>query len=88
MSTHTVAEAKAKLSELIDRAQKGEDVVITQDGKAVAHLNGVPDASESPPKALSDADLDWLKQRRAGRGRLGEDAGTFTSRMRDEEWAR
>jgi len=88
MSTHTVAEAQDKLPELIDRARKGEDVVIVQDGRAVAHLNGISEGSTAPLKTISDADLDWLKQRRAGRGRIKDDAGTFVSRMRDEEWAR
>ncbi len=88
MSTHSIAEAKDKLSELIDRARKGEDVVITEDGEVVARLNGVPGGPIAGSKKLDDADLDWLKTRRTGRGRINDDAGTFVSRMRDEEWAR
>jgi prevent-host-death family protein len=33
-------EAKARLSELVDRAQAGEEVVISRHGKAVAKLVG------------------------------------------------
>jgi prevent-host-death family protein len=35
MSTHTVAEAKNQLSKLIDRALKGERIVITRRGQPV-----------------------------------------------------
>ncbi len=37
-------EAKNKLSELLDRAEKGEEVVITRRGKPVARLVPIPDA--------------------------------------------
>jgi prevent-host-death family protein len=39
MSTVSVAEAKAKLSELLDRVAAGEEVVITRHGKPVAKLS-------------------------------------------------
>jgi antitoxin (DNA-binding transcriptional repressor) of toxin-antitoxin stability system len=35
MSTINVAEAKARLSELLDRVEAGEEVVITRRGKAI-----------------------------------------------------
>ena len=38
MSSVGVFEAKAKLSELIDRARAGKDVVITRHGRPVARL--------------------------------------------------
>jgi prevent-host-death family protein len=41
MAEVTVAEAKAHLSELIDRAERGERVLITRLGKPVAELTGV-----------------------------------------------
>ncbi len=37
----SVRTAKAKLSELLDRAAKGEEVVITSDGRAKARLVAV-----------------------------------------------
>ena len=57
MSERTVslAEAKARLSELIAAAQSGDDVVITNRGKAVARL--VADPAPRPP-----VDLAWLRE--------------------------
>jgi prevent-host-death family protein len=40
MSTHSIAKAKNQLSELIDRALKGEGVVITRHGHPVVELKG------------------------------------------------
>ncbi len=81
MGTHSVAEAKNRLPELIDRALKGEDVVITRHGRPVVELKPIPQSVQP----LSAADLDWLAARRVGK-QATEDAGTFVSRMRDEEW--
>lgn len=36
-----VAEAKAKLSELIERAERGEEVMIARKGKVVVHVTAV-----------------------------------------------
>lgn len=84
MGKHSIVEAKNKLSELIARAAKGEEVVITSHGHVVARLIAEPPA----PRVMTDADLDWLASRRVGRGRATEDAGTTVSRMRDEDWER
>jgi prevent-host-death family protein len=43
----SAAEAKAKLSELLDRAARGEEITITRHGKPVARI--VP-AAELPPR--------------------------------------
>ena len=82
MSKHTVAEAEGHLSELIDRALKGEGVVITRHGKPVVELKPVP----PPLRRLTTADLDWVAERRVGKyDENTEDAGTLVSRMRDED---
>lgn len=81
MGTHSVVEAKNQLSELIDRARKGEPVVITRHGTPVAELRAIP----APPRRITQADLDWLAAHRVARRGATEDAGTFVSRMRDEE---
>jgi prevent-host-death family protein len=47
----SVAEAKAKLSELLDKVEAGEEIVITRHGRPVARLS---DAAERPKKALRD----------------------------------
>jgi prevent-host-death family protein len=80
MSTHSVAEARNRLSELIDRALAGEGVTITRHGHPVVELKPVAAA----PGPVTAQDLDWLAARRVG-DRGPEDAGAFVSRMRDEE---
>ncbi len=84
MTAYSVADAKNKFSELIARAEKGEEVLITRHGQPVIKFSAI---SPSPPRVVTAADMDWLKERRESRGRLGaEDAGTLVSRMRDEDW--
>jgi prevent-host-death family protein len=80
MGTHSVAEAKNKLPELIDRALKGEDVVITRHGRPVVELKPIP----KPVQRVTPEALDWLAARRVGRKNISEDAGTLVSKMRDE----
>jgi antitoxin (DNA-binding transcriptional repressor) of toxin-antitoxin stability system len=82
MSTHSVAEAKNHLPELIDRALKGELVVITRHGHPVVELKAVP----PPPRRITQADINWLDAHRVGVKQPLEDAGTLVSRMRDEDW--
>ena len=41
MADVTLAEAKAHLSELVDRASKGEPVLVTRRGKPVARILGL-----------------------------------------------
>lgn len=81
MSTHSVAQAKNQLSELIDRALEGEAVVITRHGRPVVELKRIPE----PARAVAPDDLDWLASRRIGRAPPPEDAGALVSGMRDEE---
>jgi prevent-host-death family protein len=80
MGTHSVAEAKNKLPELIDRALKGEGVVITRHGRPVVELKPIP----QPVRPVSSEALDWLAARRIKRKKITEDAATLVSRMRDE----
>ena len=48
MVTVSLAQAKARLSELLDKVEAGQEVVITRRGKAVAHLS----AAAGPKKPL------------------------------------
>ncbi len=80
MSTHTVAEAKNQLSKLIDRALKGEGIVITRRGQPVVELKPV----RPVPRPIAEADIEWLRARRVGRTMPETDAGTLVSEMRDE----
>jgi len=83
MSQHSVVEAKNRLSELIDRALKGEGVVITRHGRPVVELRPIL----APVKPITGEAIDWLTARRVGQRVPGEDAATLVRRMRDE-WER
>lgn len=82
MSKYSVAEAKNGLSRLIDRAVRGDSVVITRHGQPVVELK--PVGSHGRP--LTDADVDWLRNHRIGRKRPKLNAAELVSQMRDEEW--
>ena len=47
-STASVAETKAKLSELLDRAAAGEEIVVTRSGKPIARLAPLREKSPRP----------------------------------------
>lgn len=83
MSTHSVVETKNKLSELIDRALAGEEVVITRHGHPVVEMR----ATRPKGRAFTKADLEWLKANRPT-ARLSPtlDASQLVSQMRDEDW--
>lgn len=82
MAHHSVAEAKDLLPELIDRAMAGEGVVITREGRPVAELRAI----RMPGRAVTNADLDRLAERRRGRGRSSIGAGKLIETSRDEDW--
>jgi prevent-host-death family protein len=54
MEEVTITEAKAHLSELIERAERGEPVRITRRGKVVARLTGVE-------RQIKPIDLDAMR---------------------------
>jgi prevent-host-death family protein len=83
MSTHSVAEAKNKLSELINRALKGEGVVITRHGQPVVELK--PIQVQKRP-VMTDADFEWMRRRREQMPMAKTDAVTLIRQMRDEDW--
>jgi prevent-host-death family protein len=82
MATHSVAEARNHLSELIDRALEGEGVVITRHGQPVVELRPVQPKLKSP----SPESWEWLAAHRASLGDIpaGSDAAQLVSDMRDE----
>ena len=81
MADYSVADARNRLSELIDRAMNGEEVVVTRHGQPVVELR----PRNPAPRRVSKESLDWLDKVRVGRP-SEEDAGAFVSRMRDEDW--
>ncbi len=48
MTTMNIAEAKSKLSELVARAEAGEEVVIARNGKPRVRLQPVEPAKKAP----------------------------------------
>ena len=79
--SYSVAEAKNRLSELIERALAGENVTITRHGKPVVTLRPV----EKPPRRVTQADIDWLRARQARIKLLKPvDATALLRQMRDE----
>ena len=58
MSAVSLAEAKAHLSELVDRVETGESIEITRRGKRVARLT----TTDRPRKAIDMAALQALTQ--------------------------
>ena len=75
--TATLAEAKAHLSELTERAAAGEDVIITKRGKAVVRLSR-PEAPRQPVA------LPLLRALTARLPEQAEPAAEFMAHLRDE----
>lgn len=78
MSVVTVAEAKTHLSELVERAAKGETVCVTRRGRPVAKI-----APLAEPKKPVDVAL--LREITKGTAGQPEAAGEFIRRLRDAE---
>lgn len=53
MSSVSVAEAKAHLSELLQRIEAGEELIITRRGKAIAKLSPI-EPPRQPVKSLAE----------------------------------
>jgi len=76
MGTVTLVEAKAHLSELIDRVESGEEIVITRHGRPVAHLS----AAVLPKKPIRS-----LARFRAKIPRLRKPSSEILRELRDEQ---
>ena len=91
MSSVNIAEAKAKLSELLDRAIAGEEIIIARSGRPLARLVPVEEQEPRKPgllrgwKASAEAllapmdpeDLD------AAEGKFTDESGITLPRPRD-----
>lgn len=78
METVNLADAKARLSELIERAEAGEIVRITRRGKPVAEITPV----KAPRKKI---DMESLRALTDSMPRQQEPARVFIRKMRDRE---
>jgi prevent-host-death family protein len=85
MSEHSVAETKNKLSELIDRAEKGEDIVVTRHGTPVVRITPIVRTKPFQParRPLTAKDLEWLDKHRV-KPRKPINAAKLIRQMRDE----
>jgi prevent-host-death family protein len=77
VDSYSLADAKARLSELIDRVEAGETVEITRRGKPAARL--VP-----PKKQLKKIDFARIERLRESLPWQEESAADLIRRMRDE----
>lgn len=57
------AEAKARLSELLDRAQAGEEIIIKRHGAPVARLVPIGSADAEVRSARHAQFVEWVKAR-------------------------
>ena len=73
----TLAEAKARLSELTERAAAGEEVVITKRGRPVGRLSQVMQTKRA-------VDVERLRRLTAAMASQEDDRGDFMRRLRDE----
>jgi prevent-host-death family protein len=78
MDSVSLADAKARLSELVDRAEAGEDICITRRGKPAVRLTQL----ERPRKPI---DFEAWRKIRESMPMQSESAGDFIRRMRDED---
>ena len=78
MVTVNLAQAKARLSELLDKVEAGQEVVITRRGRAVAHLS----AAARPKKPLPLRELAGF---RAAMPRLHRPSAELLREVRDEQ---
>ncbi len=85
MSTHTIDEAKGQLADLIDRALRGEGVVITRDDRPVVDLRPVPVVSRAAPSPSSvEAVSEWSAEFRRNHPKEIADAVALVREMREE----
>ena len=78
MGSISLAAAKARLSELVERAGSGETVQITRRGKPVAQITAI----ETPRKRV---DIAALRAMTDAMPPQRESARDFVRRMRDED---
>jgi len=80
MASYNVARAKDGLSGLIDKAIKGEEVVITRRGQPVVELRAVSARSDQPGVGTHA----WIKARRDARPSVNITSVDLIRQMRDE----
>jgi prevent-host-death family protein len=77
MTTIVAFEAKNPLSELLRRAQHGEEIVITRHGRPLARLTGFGNEFGGDDVRAAFAQLKVLRKGTKGGRRAGESLATF-----------
>jgi len=83
--TATLREAKAKLSEMVKRASRGEEVVITVHGKETAKIVPVPKRRKKRDTEKWLAELDELR-RKYSTGKIGISAQEIQDSDREDRF--
>lgn len=78
----SVADAKGQLTELVRRAEAGDEVVLTRHGKAVARI--VP-LNKRPTRAEKRSILEEISRAAAGKATPGPDAARSQDFLYDDE---
>ena len=68
-----VFDAKSRFSELIDRAERGEEIVVTRHGKPVARVAPLAKSERSPEEIEA-----LMERARALRESIRQESGTVT----------
>ena len=84
--TATLRESQADLQRLVELASRGEEVVITVDGKPKAKLTsaGAPSHAESPDMASRGEDLEDLRRMWDSTGKSGPTVDQILAEDRTE----
>jgi prevent-host-death family protein len=77
MNAISLADAKAHLSECVDRVEAGQSMEITRRGRPVAMLTGVE-------RAVRRIEVGMLRDLTAGMPAEGQDAAELVRSMRDD----
>jgi prevent-host-death family protein len=83
--TTTLREAKARLSEMVKRASRGEEVVITVHGKETAKLVAVPKRTKKRDKEKWLAELDEVR-RKYSTGKIGRRSEEIVAEDREDRF--
>ena len=73
-----LGDARARIDELIERAEAGETVEITRDGKAVVRLSGIE-------RVLKPIDIERLRRLTSTMRERPFESGVFVRQIRDSE---
>ena len=79
METTNLADAKARLSELVQKAEAGEPQIITRRGKPVAKIVAIEPTKKQPVNVAA------LEAFARSLSKPQDDTNTFMQRMRDDE---